>query len=44
MEILLVEDTRAARVLLTEKLSNLGHEVITAENGQIAVVSNTPNV
>jgi len=37
MKILLVDDTRAVRALLCAKLTQLGHELITAENGQIAV-------
>ncbi len=37
MKILLVEDTRAFAVLLSAKLIKFGHEVIHAENGQIAI-------
>jgi diguanylate cyclase (GGDEF)-like protein/PAS domain S-box-containing protein len=37
MKILLVEDTRAFGALLSAKLIKFGHEVVLAENGQVAV-------
>jgi len=37
MKILLVEDSRAVAALLSANLTRLGHEVVLAENGQVAV-------
>ena len=36
MKILLVDDSRAVSAILAAQLASLGHEVIHAENGQVA--------
>ena len=37
MKILLVEDSRAVALVMAARLASFGHEVVIAENGQIAV-------
>ncbi len=37
MKILLVEDSRAVAVVMAARLASFGHDVVLAENGQIAV-------
>lgn len=37
MKILLVEDSRAVAVVMAARLASFGHEVVLAENGQVAV-------
>lgn len=37
MKILLVEDTRSVAMVMAARLAGLGHEVVLAENGQVAV-------
>jgi diguanylate cyclase (GGDEF)-like protein len=37
MKILLVEDLRAVAAVMTARLNSFGHEVVHAENGQVAV-------